>query len=35
MIAATFIAIIVAYLLGLAVHHYGPREPLPTRRFGL
>lgn len=35
MIALTFIAIVAAYLLGLAVHYYGPREPLPTRRFGL
>lgn len=35
MIALTFITIIISYLLGLAVHYYGKRPVMPTRRFGL
>jgi len=28
-------AIALSLALGLAVHHYRARKPLPTRRFGL
>jgi hypothetical protein len=34
MTALTFIAIIISYLLGLAVH-YSARTELPRRHFGL
>lgn len=34
MMALTFISIIISWLLGTAVHHYGKRPVMPTRHFG-